>query len=165
MTGKNNMQVSLYDGAVERPKDRDNPVIVITDPGSCRQCRWRITGPHFHVEFMGAEARRDGWTLRGEVRYISVRCASCGSAYEAAVRLVPIEAAPFKCPNCGSNEGLRYSVTSLAGSDNSFELEAMITCPKCHNRENLKKAIAIIFGSMKVRVSRDGVAVTSGERD
>src|SRR6266699_6880479 len=122
----------------------------------CKNQNHLIPPLNLNFEIYDIQSQEAGWLMKGKGKFdadttqvlalnATFRCAACGSLYTSLVQAIPIECAPFPCPNCGEQQDLQYTIGHIASEDDSFAFEAKISCKKCGNKKTLKNILQKIL--------------------
>jgi hypothetical protein len=126
----------------------------------CYYCA-RSATPPFKVVITSIKSNEDGWIAKGKGRKIHrrCRCAGCHMMYEAMMKSIPIQTAPFPCSTCGDIQNFEYKVQGIETDRESFQFEVSIVCHKCSKKQSLKKILKKLFEIVKVEVKPTGITI------
>ena len=85
----------------------------------------------------------------------------------AVMQSIPIEAAPFTCPQCGERKHLKYNVTTTCDDEGPappeqqrcFSFAMNIECTRCTRKRSIVTVVASSPDVIKIEIKPTGIVV------
>src|SRR5947208_1677754 len=115
--------MEIVSSELEQVKD----VICVLESTVCLNCIGRRDF-RYHISIDTIEAKDANWNLSGEGKIhkteMQCRCPRCAAMFRALMYMIPIECAPFSCPQCGQIQELEYKIQQIRVKGDEFQFEA-----------------------------------------